>query len=66
MPLLQNVSTETALATLTRHSAEQVVIVLNQKQLKISLLLVAVPTITFYRVFTGSNANSTNSSTNRP
>lgn len=34
MPLLQNVSTETALATLTRHSAEQVAIVLNQKQLK--------------------------------
>jgi anhydro-N-acetylmuramic acid kinase len=34
MPLLQNVSTETALATLTRHSTEQVATVLNQKQLK--------------------------------
>ncbi|PUB34486.1 anhydro-N-acetylmuramic acid kinase [Elizabethkingia sp. YR214] len=34
MPLLQNVSIETALATLTRHSAEQVASVLNQKQLK--------------------------------
>ncbi|MDQ8749554.1 anhydro-N-acetylmuramic acid kinase [Elizabethkingia miricola] len=33
-PLLQNVSVETALATLTRHSAEQVAAVLNQKQLK--------------------------------
>ena len=34
MPLLQNVSIETALATLTRHSAEQVTTILNQKQLK--------------------------------
>ncbi|AQW95786.1 anhydro-N-acetylmuramic acid kinase [Elizabethkingia anophelis] len=34
IPLLQDVSVETALATLTRHSAEQVAAILNQKQFK--------------------------------
>lgn len=34
IPLLQDISIETALATLTRHSAEQVAAILNQKQFK--------------------------------
>lgn len=32
--MLQDISIETALATLTRHSAEQVAAILNQKQFK--------------------------------